>query len=148
MISGREADQVFEPGELLYIRFADVDGDGRPAGADIRCPDLSVNREKYSNAEDVLAAEYPKFKDFGYGSFRVDQIPKVILDGLKVEIAQRVEHDPTQPPRTPDENYSHCEIRSYKDEIRKTPKVSDSVRKQFRIRLAESIDVIRRPKRT
>ncbi len=71
---GRPIDPVFESEEDLYIRFSSVVGK-KPNISRIQCPDQSVNRSKYSEAEWVLL---PTFSDWGYGVFKIGDIPDSI----------------------------------------------------------------------
>ena len=75
--NGRHRDPVFLPNEELYIRFDKIAGENVDPAC-IKVPVQSVNRSKYSKAGWVLLARYPKFLDWGYGSFKVSDIPESI----------------------------------------------------------------------
>jgi hypothetical protein len=150
LIKGRTAvDPDFLGDELLYLRFMDEDSDGSPSGADIRCPDSSVNRGKYSQPEDVLVCQHPKFIKWGIASIRCDQVPSEVLDGSDPPKLNhlRIEHAPQGPPFTPDkeENWSHTEIRVYADGSRKYKIPSSLVKRKIRQRIAEKLIVLKRP---
>jgi hypothetical protein len=112
---GRPPDPNFPPEECLFIRFQKMDG-GKVHISDLRYPDQSANREKYSQPEWIL---FPlsKFGDWGYGFIRVREVPPEIPE-IRLATAAwnrcQVEHDPEE------ENYSHSEIRGYKNAIRVT----------------------------
>src|SRR5665648_111758 len=75
--NGRPIDPIFLADEELYIRFDRIDGENVDPAC-IKAPVQSVNRSKYSKAEWVLLARYPQFLDWGYGSFKVGDIPEAI----------------------------------------------------------------------
>jgi hypothetical protein len=123
-IGGRLPDHQFDPRESLYLRMnqksLQVDPDG-VVTANFRVGgDDSVNRSKHGGEpQDVLVCEFPKFRDFGILAFWVDDLPKLHEReehrGEKVDpIACRVVHDPVAPPKAPEENYYHCEIRFFR----------------------------------
>ena len=88
-----------------------------PAG--VPFPDLSVNRGKYSEPSDVLIG-YPSA--VGVATARVEDIPESIDD-----FEFRPVHDPE-----PD-NYSHAEIRAFRDGEHVRRKPPKTVRNRFRL---------------
>lgn len=131
---GRPVDPNFDPEERLYRRvprrdFIGRDGYVLPAG--VRFPDISVNRGKYSEPEDVV---------LGYenaaaiAAARVRDIPDRID-----EYEFRPEHVPKP------QNYAHSEIRAFlggrhlKEAEDRPPR---AVRDEFRVLLG--LKVIRK----
>jgi hypothetical protein len=106
MLQGdRTVDNQFSPSEALYYRMSVVGPVGsRPEGIDIRLPEDSVNRGKYSEPGDVL---YPNYFHLGVAEFPVSAIPgpRPFTDqqGETRTYALTVEHDPK------DDNYAHSE---------------------------------------
>lgn len=115
---GRPPDPNFTPAECLFIRFQNMDG-GKVHISDLRYPDQSANREKYSQPEWIL---FPlsNFGDWGYGFIRVREVPSEIRLATGACNRCQVEHDPEE------ENYSHSEIRGYKNSTR----VNNNTRKK------------------
>jgi hypothetical protein len=103
--NGRPIDPNFLPDEELYIRFDRIDGENVDPAC-IKAPVQSVNRSKYSRSEWVLLARYPQFLDWGYGSFKVSDIPESITSEFNITHFYKVEHVPL------DDNYSHSEVRA------------------------------------
>jgi hypothetical protein len=133
----RAVDNQFLPAEDLYYRISFAGPIGsRPEGIDIRLPEDSVNRGKYSEAADVL---YPNYFHLGVAVFPVSAVPgpRPFKDqqGDTRVYALTVEHDPE------DDNYAHSEVRSYREGVRvehsgKIPKVLKS---EFRQLIAEAM---------
>lgn len=132
---GRPIDPVFESEEDLYFRFTSVVGK-KPNVRDIHCPDQSVNRSKYSEAEWVLL---PDFLDWGYGVFKVGDIPDSITRPIGDPYDFMVEHDP------PEENYSHCEIRAYVNGTRRKNIDNRNVKLYFRMRISQKTEILGLP---
>lgn len=130
--NGRVADQSFEADESLYYRVPQLDGRGRVSGVDIRCPDTSVNRGKYSRPEYLLW----KWVDHGVVEFLVGDIPTPILSSDGQGFDFKIVHDPVKPPEEPYENFAHSEIRAFRDSDRRLtmPKL---VKKEFRQALSD-----------
>lgn len=133
-------DNEFDPEEWLYLRI-------RPEGFahflkagvlnlhEMQFPDMSVNRGKYSKPEDVLGPR----PEYGVAAFQVRDIPGPIVDEGR-EYTFRVEHDPREG------NYSHSEVRSFRDGARMKPEEPNrTVRQTFRATLALTAKVIRKP---
>ena len=135
--NGRPIDSVFSPDEELYIRFDRTDGKNVDPGC-IRAPVQSVNRSKYSKAEWVVLANYPKFLNWGYGSFKVCDVPESITSEYGITHFIKVEHDPL------DDNYSHSELKAYKNgELVK--RKYDAIRLKYRVILSQRIIILRMP---
>ena len=107
-INGRMPDPVFEPDERLYIRF-NIISLGKVDVSCIRCPSQSVNRSKYSEPHWVLISVNNLFDDWGYGYFKVNDVPQILESPGGSKFYQNVEHVPLE------HNYPHSEVRSYKD---------------------------------
>jgi hypothetical protein len=138
--NGREVDPVFLPDELLYYRIVRLEGNRvNPidipftddiAGGKIKCA-LSVNRGKYSQPHHVLYSKYPKHINDGVVKFSVRDIPEAIEHVEEHTILNfRVEHDPLE------DNYSHSQIRAFRDGVRVKP-ISEWFRKKLRTILSE-----------
>jgi hypothetical protein len=134
----RDIDPNFEPDEILYRRFCptEVLGD-RLAPDSIKFPDWSVNRQKYSEPEDL---QYPSKLDqiyacCGVAGFLVSDIPPK-LEAFTFEVKHQPESD----------NYAHSELLTYKNGVCgneiKNFKVSNTIKKTFRIALSERIKII------
>ena len=128
---GRPVDPEFSPTEDLYRRVVRPDhigSDGFVTTAGVPFPDLSVNRGKYSEPEDVL---------LGHGN-------AVAIAAAKVgDIPREIEQHGFLPVHDPEpDNYSHTEIRTYRDGVHLRQKPSTTVRKEFR--LSFRLKVLRR----
>lgn len=142
---GKAIDSKFDPNEELYLRFLQVSPiTGRPDFGEIRCPDLSVNRSKYSAPEDVLWSSFTYLMHWGIGSLRVHQATFDLFGGDGIVIKFLVEHDPVLGSEEFPENYSHCEVRAYKLGVRR-PALPAKVKLEFRQRIAESIVKLKDP---
>jgi len=138
--NNRLVDPNFQKDERLYYRCQEdfFDEKGNIVGSSIKFPTCSVNRGKYSKPEDVLL---PDYLNWGIVEFQVGNIPAQLKTPDGKEFDFKVEHDPTE------ENYSHSEIRTYKDGlIPKTNKqVADSVKKSFRTIVSQYAVVLKQP---
>jgi hypothetical protein len=135
--NGRPIDPNFLPDEELYIRFDRIDGKNVDPAC-IKAPVQSVNRSKYSRAEWVLLARYPQFLDWGYGSFKVSDIPESITSEFNITHFYKVEHVPLE------DNYSHSEVRAYKNgEL--VRRKNDAIRLKYRVILSQKIIILRMP---
>lgn len=136
--AGRPVDMNFDENEHLYVRCQKQHIEGEkllPTG--IRFPDWSVNREKYSEPEDVLI---PNFSDWGIVQFKVKNVPELLESPGDIKYNFKVEHDPLE------ENYSHSEIRTYKNgHHSKNLEVNKTVKKLFRQILSEQMVIIKQP---
>ena len=135
--NGRPIDPIFLQDEKLYIRFDRIDGKNVDPAC-IRAPIQSVNRSKYSKAEWVLLDNYPKFLNWGYGSFKVWDVPESITSEFNITHFYKVEHAPL------DDNYSHSEVRAYKNgELVK--RKNDAIRLKYRVILSQRITILKVP---
>src|SRR5215469_9455340 len=75
LCNGRDPDQVFTPDENLYYRVENFDIQGKVPVEQIRCPDTSVNRGKYSQPKHVLYAQIPKYLGHKVAVLKVREIP-------------------------------------------------------------------------
>ena len=134
---GRPVDPHFDADEALYIRFQHLSGQYIEA-ADLRCPDQSVNRSRYSKAEWVLL---PIYAAWGIASLKVQDIPLQVMGGGCAQSFFKVEHDPQE------DNYAHSEIRAFGDSthLHRQSKTSHTVKLQFRTILSQSAIVMRQP---
>ena len=136
--NGRADDQSFDPPERLFRRYRSDDffeGQFSPVGLSFSSPQ-SVNREKYSEPQDVLWSESDRFKDWGVLAFAVSDIPTAFpLEQPAYTFS---------PKHTPEENnYSHTEVwcdsllpsGSYK-------KPNSQVRKLFRAFLSQRVRIV------
>jgi hypothetical protein len=143
--NGRSLDNKFTSDERLFLRIHRISPNTeKPEFSDIRCPDLSVNRSKYSDPEDVLWSKFVYLVDWGIGSLTVGQATFGLPSGDGVVIDFKVEHDPVAASNEAPENFSHCEIRAYKLGQRR-PKVSNALKSEFRQRIAEAVEVLQAP---
>lgn len=135
--NGRPIDPIFLPDEALYIRFDKINNEIVDPAC-IRAPVQSVNRSKYSKPEWVLLAKYPQFLRWGYGSFKVSDIPESITSESGVTHNFKVEHEPLE------DNYSHSEVRSYKNgELVKSK--NNAIRLKYRVILSQKIIILKMP---
>lgn len=137
---GRPVDDNFDDNEHLYNRFKkEFIDQGKFSPMGVKFPDWSVNREKYSDPEDVLI---PDFLDWGIAQFKVSDIPNTVPSPPQSDVKYtfKVKHDPAE------DNYSHSEVRSYKNEehTRKI-EVNKTVKKFFRQLIAEKTVIIKQP---
>jgi hypothetical protein len=114
LCNGRDPDQGFSPTEKLYFRIPPLNADAEPytelEGDAIQSIPFSVNREKYSNPEDVIALHSI---EWGIGFFRVQDIPPQLVTETGIRFDFRVVHVPLN-----DEsgnNYAHSEVRAFRD---------------------------------
>ena len=138
----RAPDNHFEPREKLYMRFSAVTPEGKVYEDSIRCTEQSTNRSKYSQPEWVLLGPESDFLDWGYGFFRVSDIPSEKPGGAGVVYLFRPEHDPLE------WNYAHTIIAAYKNTISKerVNKIRPAtVKTAFRSHLRERIKVLKMP---
>ena len=135
--AGAAIDPDFPPSEELYLRLKTVLRDNTPAIlGQLRFPDFSVNRQRYSDPADVLKPSWP---DWGIVSFTVADIPGPVESPPPAadEFEFRAEHVPVPG------NYAHSEVCSYKNGKRADRRPPRTVRLSFRIALWERLDVVR-----
>jgi hypothetical protein len=135
--NGRPVDQHFQLAEKLFRRFAAdhlIGGKLSNMGLSFDTPP-SVNREKFSESQDVLFSETNEFANWGVWSIKVGDLPSAFPE---TEPAFRF-----YPQHTPmEDNYGHSEI--WSDQIPPTgsyAKPSKSIRKLFRTFLCQKIVV-------
>lgn len=146
--NGRFNDAGFLPEERLYFRIRkDYVFDGEKIDVtQIRSPDFSVNREKYSLPEDVLIDV--SAPDFHIACFQVSDIPLSLEpSGGGAFYEFRAEHDPDD--TLGKENYAHSEVRSFKNQRTRTIKSFDrkvnlpkSVKLKFRKMIGDKTIII------
>ena len=135
--NGRGEDQDFANAELLYRRYIkDHWVDNAFASAGFKFPRPSVNRQKYSEPEDVIYSDVGEFDGFGVLEFPVEGIPRRLLDGAGKPYIFFPSH-------TPDENnYSHSEIWcEFQLEPGQQGEPSSTTKKKFRTKLSQSVKV-------
>jgi hypothetical protein len=148
----RSIENNFGSDELLYRRFCpdEVLGD-RLAPDSIKFPDWSVNRQKYSQPEDV---QFPSgsalvYLCCGVAGFSVSDIPsKIDPQGVYTFV---IEHKPEL------DNYAHSELVTYKNgragkeipnfKIGKN-KSEKEIKKTFRTMLSDKTKIIVQPNPT
>jgi len=136
LVRGRLIDPNFSPEEKLYIRFNQIYG-GKVAISEIKYPDQSMNRSKYSEPYSVL---YPNHETWGYGFIKVQNVPGQIESDTGVVNYCMVEHEPC------DLNYSHSIIAGYKNGRRVTNNNKNRhIVAKFRYELIQRIEVIKTP---
>ncbi len=141
--NNRPAVQEFDPQERLFHRYNElIEEGGCFYPASIRFPDFSVNRELFSEPEDVLL---PIYQDYGVAAFKVEDIPgeQVVEQGTSKETVYNftVVHVPES------ENYAHSEVRVEKDGVYKNNlRVKNKeVKRNFRFKLSERLIMLRQP---
>lgn len=145
LFNGRKPDQTFAPGELLFYRAEQLDSQGKIGSVDVRAPNTSFNRNKYSKPVHVLYARLPQFLSWSVLEIRVDQIPQELEhpDGRKFQF--RTVHDPVGPPDEPEENYAHTEIRAFLEQnsVKRLPSTVDKKIRQMLADLLEPVSADR-----
>lgn len=139
MRNNREECQYFELEEKLFRRFTELlEVEGHLYPNSVQWPDFSVNREKFSQPEDVLLPNYP---ECGVCAFRAKHIPTPfeVYDTIKktnniYEFC--VWHAPLE------HNYSHSEVRGLKNNQRVKDISSKMVKKKFRFKLSEKLEIL------
>jgi hypothetical protein len=122
-----------------------IENENQIKPANIHFPDQSVNRERFSRPKDVLLPDgSERSKSWilcGVASFRVADLPGDMQSPGGVSFRFTVEHDPNE------DNYSHSELRVYKNGQRERDKrrINDTIKKAYRTKLALSTRVIVTP---
>jgi len=139
--NNRSAVQEFDPQELLFHRFKKLNEEGDHLyPAQVRFPDFSVNRGRFSEPEDVLL---PIYLNWGIVSFNVEDIPdeKVIGEGNSQETVYSfiIVHVPEQ------DNYAHSEVRTEKNGVyNQDRKIKNKeVKRYFRYKLSEKLIILK-----
>lgn len=137
---GRLPDPDFQATEQLFHRCKQADIiDNRLIPAAISFRNWSVNRSKYSEPRDVLL---PSWLEWGIAVFTVADVPAPFMaEGTGIAWSFRMEHVPEE------ENYSHSEIRSYKDGVyQPKPGPNELTKKWFRQKLSDRIAILLVPR--
>src|SRR5579864_4104967 len=103
--NGRAEDQIFAPAERLFRRYqGEHYSNGQFSNLGLRFDNpSSTNREKYSQAADVLFSDRNEFSGWGVLSFQVQALPAQFpSDGPVCTFSPK--HAPL------DDNYSHSEV--------------------------------------
>ena len=133
--NGRPVDQEFKWSEKLFRRYAAdhlIDGKFSPMGLSFDTPP-SVNREKFSQPDDVLFSETNEFAKWGVWSVKAGDLPSAFPKDAPT-FTFHPKHTPME------DNYAHSEI--WSDQIPPTGSYampSKSVRKLFRAFLCQRI---------
>jgi hypothetical protein len=128
-----ERDPHFSSSERLFRRIPPEDvRDGSISDASLPSPSFSVNREKYSTAEDVVKG-YPGFR---VAAFRVGDIPPSVSSDTGESYQFGVEHEPLA------DNFAHSEVNSYLAGAKLRHKPPRPVRKKFRDLLRRKIEIL------
>lgn len=138
---GRPPCQHFEPDERLFRRIQKqhVLDTGGIISLGVRFPCFSVNREEFSEPEDVLL---PCYHDHGICAFTVADVPKgpERPEGSDYTYTFDVVHVPEE------KNYAHSEVRAYRDGVYDpSHRVASSVKKRFRMALRQRMNVTKQP---
>ena len=139
-VFGDPIDPVFLDEEQLFLRIrpdASYPNRQELLLSDLRFPAFSVNRGKYSRAEDALAPSWPTW---GVAAFSVSDIPSM-LEGPAGEhsVIGRINFRPIHCPELG--NYSHSEIRS-SSESEESANPSRKVRVAFREHLRQRLRIV------
>lgn len=148
---GREPDQIFSADEILYFRCKKdwIDEDNQAIKpANIPFPNQSVNRQKYSEPQDVLLPDNEnKTKQLIYwgvakilvSDIPVDEKTQGSTGAKAVSYKFRVAHDPEV------DNFSHSEIRVYKNNVVANKVKSQQIKKAYRTKLSFKSKIIVKP---
>ncbi len=131
--NGRDMDSEFLPAELLFRRVGprDIAADGCMIPSLIPFPNTSTNRGKYSNPEDVLEG---REELLAYSMAISEMPPSCSTDGRSGTIIYSL-----LPIHSPEEsNYSHTELRLFKDDGSPVGNNFNSrtAKKHFRLKLS------------
>jgi|SRR5450755_3611733 hypothetical protein len=134
--NGRPEDPVFEGSEKLFRRYKSehiVNGSFTGVGLSFKNPP-SVNRNKYSEPQDVLFSETDEFANWGVVSLRVREIPSSLpLDNPRYKVSSK--HTPLE------DNYAHSELHCEGIEAAGYLEPAPGVRKILRATLGQRIRV-------
>jgi hypothetical protein len=134
--NNREADQNFEPEEELFIRFKIIHED-KLIPIEIKSVNQSINRSKHGcQPEWVLL---PCYKNWGYGAFKVRDIPTFMTTSAGVRYNFQVDHVPLEL------NYCHSEIHVYKDRQLQNRINNAKTKADFKMELYEKIEIRKLP---
>lgn len=141
--NNRPAVQEFDPQEHLFQRFDKLIGEGDYLyPAQVRFPDFSVNRGRFSEPEDVLL---PNFLDWGIAAFDVEDIPSEII--IESNDSNDTIYDFTIVHVPEEDNYSHSEVRTLiNGAYNKKKRIKNKfVKRSFRYNLGEKLQILRQP---
>jgi hypothetical protein len=144
--NGRPLVNEFDVKEKLYTRFKELDPNGKIPLVSIHI-NHSVNRERFSEPHWVLYSIYPEqdhFLNWGYGFLTWESLPSQIMPPPpgNVQYDIKVEHDPEEC------NYSHCEIRVYKngDFTSRVMNINNRrTKKEYQKAIRDQINVLKGP---
>ena len=136
--NGRQPDQHFDPTELLYYRVKEFDPQGKVGIEQIRCPDMSVNRGTLCQPQHALYARFPRYLQYKVAQFQVSDIPEQTVADNDQVFSFKIAHDPTPKSEETDENFAHCEIRSFQDEERKK-RIAKTAVKLYQMKLRSAM---------
>lgn len=124
---GRTEDQEFSPAERMYRRYTKDDFEGeyfRPAR--FRFPP-SLNRQRYSEPEDVVFSEHGEFDGCGVLECTVQDLSLQLMGDHEVQYSFIPMHVPEH------DNYSHSEIwATFGDPPSRTSEPNKIARKKYR----------------
>jgi hypothetical protein len=135
--NGRAEDQVFGKDENLYRRYIKEHWVNNTfVGAGFQFPRPSVNRQRYSEPEDVIYSDEGEFDGCGVLEFSVEHIPQRLVDGAGKAYVFFPWH-------TPDEdNYAHSEIWCESESERgQQADPNSTTKKKFRTMLSQHAKV-------
>jgi hypothetical protein len=118
--------------ELLYRAFRQLCPENKVSAADIKFPDISVNRASLSKPEDLLNS---KTQPIGVCSFLVSGIPSGYSDS-NINYNFVAVEDPL-----PD-NPAHAEIRTLVNGVHSSKEPPKRIKRQFRIDLSNEIKIV------
>ena len=132
---GRPLAQEFAEEEPLYLRYGCEDfAENQLQYSAVRFPQMSVNRGRFSEPEDVLFSEEGKFDGLGVLELRVADIPKRLEQDNGPAYVFFMHHAPLE------DNYAHSEICSARDPETASPRSpSATVKTKFLIMLCQRI---------
>jgi len=138
--NGRPEDPIFRPEELLYRRYLSdhwVGDHFSPAGFRFeKDSGQSVNRQKFSEPEDVLFSEDGSLDGYGVLEFATRDIPPRLQEMGTPVFVFFLKHVPQE------ENYAHSEIWcETEQETGRYGNPSQTVRKKFRTMLSQHVTV-------
>jgi hypothetical protein len=138
--NNRDPDPNFELAERLYRRCKkdQVSDDGKLLPAAIGYKNWSVNREKYSEPEEVLIRDW---LSWGIAFFRVEHLPANMKSTEGANVFDfRAIHAPL------DDNYAHTEIVTYKNGLlAMNPDPPLEVKKKYRQIISDRSSIIKAP---
>jgi len=133
--NGRGEDQGFDNAESLYRRYIKEHWvENTFVGAGFRFPRPSVNREKYSEPEDVIYSDEGIFDGWGVLEFSVENIPRRLVDGAGNPFVFFPWHAPDE------NNYAHTEIWCESESERgRQADPNPTTKKKFRTMLSQHV---------